>query len=450
MKAFPGSRVVVIAMASNRKTRDGIKGPSTRTHLPQPIIGLVARPWVKMKLLTFALGVVPLSAVSLVPVDSVSIPINSNSSNSRITVSVGVQSRISGHAAFPTRYPIGVDNPNSPSGQSPPTRTSMQGYQQSYVSDFSGNSLPEGWSAFSGAPSSDPGAQWAIDHVTVAGGVLQLATFQDPNYLNRWVSGGVCQCSLAETYGAYFVRSRLTGPGPTQVELLWPVAGWPPEVDFNETYGGINQSMATDHYGASNSQIHGTVNVDMTKWHTWGVVWTPASLTYVLDGQVWGVVTGTTEIPSQPMTLHIQQQAWCASGWACPTSEQSTLVDWVAEYTPLAHKTLSVGPFAAGSSKITLALHAQVSSLAMQIKSEGNPKVLLVGYSDSSSRGAKDRNLGRTRVLAVASLLRKQLASLNVSGIKLSVTAVNVPVSVGGIAQTSPLPLYGKVVISLN
>ncbi|NNN00666.1 MAG: glycoside hydrolase family 16 protein, partial [Acidimicrobiaceae bacterium] len=200
----------------------------------------------------------------------------------------------------------------------PPGPQSLAGYRQTYVTDFMGTALPSGWSAFAGNPSGDPGSQWAIDHVSVGGGLLQLSTYQDPRYANNWVSGGLCQCALAQTYGAYFVRSRMTGPGPTQVELLWPLSGWPPEVDFNETYGPSNLTIATDHFDSTNQQIHNNLNIDMTQWHTWGVVWTPTSLTYVVDGRIWGSVTGTVEIPSQPLALHIQQQTWCSSGWACP------------------------------------------------------------------------------------------------------------------------------------
>jgi outer membrane protein OmpA-like peptidoglycan-associated protein len=209
----------------------------------------------------------------------------------------------------------------------------MPGYQQSYVNDFTGSSLPSGWGTFNGTPGSDPGTSWAPSHVVVSGGLLQLNAYQDSKYNNEWVTGGVCQCGVAQTYGAYFVRSKLTGAGPTQVELLWPTSGWPPEIDFNETYGDTSGSMATLHYDSSNDQTQQTVSIDMTQWHTWGVIWTPTSVTYTVDGNVWGSVTVASEIPSQPMTLDIQQQAWCSSGFACPTSDQSTEVDWVAEYT---------------------------------------------------------------------------------------------------------------------
>jgi hypothetical protein len=33
------------------------------------------------------------------------------------------------------------------------------------------------------------------------------------------------------------------------------------------------------------------------------------------------------------MVLDLQQQTWCSSGFACPTSPQSMDIAWVAEYT---------------------------------------------------------------------------------------------------------------------
>jgi len=175
--------------------------------------------------------------------------------------------------------------------------------------------------------------------VSVANGVLSLNTFQDPNYNNEWVTGGLCQCGHSQTYGAYFVRSRVTGAGPTNVELLWPADNsWPPEIDFNETYGTTNSSSATVHWSTStnsNSQDQKQItSIDMTQWHTWGVIWTPTSITYTVDGTVWGNVTTPSEISSVPMTLDLQQQTWCSSGYACPTTPQSMQIDWVSEFSP--------------------------------------------------------------------------------------------------------------------
>jgi len=235
---------------------------------------------------------------------------------------------------------IGTPDATEPSGMGLPSASALSGYTQTYSTDFPGSSLPPGWSTFAGQPGGDPGSWWQASQVVVSSGELQLnATYSSSK--GEWLTGGTCDCSRAQTYGAYFVRSRMTGAGPTVVELLWPSHGWPPEIDFNETYGPSDTSMATVHYDSSNNTDHRTVAIDMTAWHTWGVVWTPTTITYVVDGTVWGVVNATNEIPTVPMTLDIQQQTWCSSGFACPTAPQSTLVDWATVYSPSSTPTVT-------------------------------------------------------------------------------------------------------------
>jgi Glycosyl hydrolases family 16 len=234
-------------------------------------------------------------------------------------------------------YPTGTADSSEVSGVAPPKANALTGYERSYVNDFAGRKLPPGWDVYTGVPGGDPGAQWGRKHVVVSGGLLRLNTWKDPAYHDEWVSGGLCQCGHAQTYGAYFVRSRVTGSGPTGVELLWPAGpGWPPEIDFNETGGGTNRSTATLHFGSTNQIDQRTMSINMKQWHTWGVIWSPGSITYTVDGHVWGTVTVPSEIPDEPMTLDLQQQASCTPGpaYVCPRSPQSMEIDWVAEYAP--------------------------------------------------------------------------------------------------------------------
>jgi beta-glucanase (GH16 family) len=210
----------------------------------------------------------------------------------------------------------------------------MAGYTQSYVNDFNGSSLPSGWYSYSGQPGGDPGALFGSTHTVVGGGLLQLQTYEDPAGSTQWVTGGVCDCGSGQTYGAWFVRSRVTSAGATAVELLWPDANvWPPEVDFNENNGSASGTTSTLHFGASNSEDHRSMAIDMTAWHTWGVVWTPSSITYTVDGRVWATITNAAEIPTISMHLSLQEQTFCASNWACPSAPQQLNVDWVAQYT---------------------------------------------------------------------------------------------------------------------
>jgi outer membrane protein OmpA-like peptidoglycan-associated protein len=308
----------------------------------------------------------------------------------------------------------------------------MPGYHETYVNDFTGTTIPQGWDVYTGVPGGDPGSQWALGHVVVADGQLQLNTFQDPAFGGEWVTGGLCQCGIEQTYGAYFVRSRATGAGPTMVELLWPITGWPPEIDFSETNGEIGSSSATLHFTSANSQIHNTVDVDITQWHTWGVIWTPTSVIYTVDGRVWGEVDIPADIPNQPMTLDLQQQTWCDAtpNFACPTSPQSMLVDWVAEYTPKGNvtdatgstKIFTVRPFAKNSALLSSGLKGQIRTLASQIKAKSVSKVILTGYGDSSTDTASSRVISRERALAVDRYLRQILVNMNVVGVQLSLS----------------------------
>jgi hypothetical protein len=172
-------------------------------------------------------------------------------------------------------------------------------------------------------------------HVVVANGMLNLNTYRDPANNNGWATGGLCQCGVARIYGAYFVRSRVTGAGDDEVQLLWPAAHvWPPEVDFNETGSQSTKTAWYVHFRSSNEQVAKTMHVDMAKWHTWGVIWTATSLTFTVDGVVWGIVRNQSIIPHVGMTLDIQQQTWCGIAPECPTKPLSMLVDWVAEFAP--------------------------------------------------------------------------------------------------------------------
>lgn len=230
-------------------------------------------------------------------------------------------------------YPVGISSSLQPSGMAPPAPNALQGYRLAYENNFLGSKLPSDWDAFTGVPGGDAGGQFASNHVLVRNGMLQLLTSKDASYDMKWVTGGVCQCALASTYGAYFVRSRVTGAGPNEVELLWPANNqWPPEIDFNETGGSLTSSSSTIHFGVINQIDQHSILINMDQWHTWGVIWTPHKISYVVDGQVWGTITTPSEIPQIPMTLDLEQRSLCSDGSQCPSHPVLMDVDWVAEY----------------------------------------------------------------------------------------------------------------------
>jgi len=232
-------------------------------------------------------------------------------------------------------FPIGITARWEPSGMAPPTPTALAHYRQTYVTDFNGRVVPPGWDVFGGTPGGDPGGQFDAHHVVVTQGLLRLKVWRDPRYQNRWVTGGLCQCGRPMTYGAFFVRSRVTGVGPNTAELLWPRSNvWPPEIDFNEDLGQVNLTTATLHWTPGNQTEFRILRINMFKWHTWGVIWTPTSVTYVVDGHPWHEVSLAGTIPHIPMDLNFEQRTGCFQGRDCPTQPSAVLIDWVAEYRP--------------------------------------------------------------------------------------------------------------------
>jgi outer membrane protein OmpA-like peptidoglycan-associated protein len=227
------------------------------------------------------------------------------------------------------------------------------------------------------------------------------------------------------TYGAFFVRSRVTGSGPTIVELLWPLTGWPPEIDFTETGGTTDATTATVIWSENGGQNQVHLNVDMTQWHTWGVIWTPTSLLYTVDGRVWGQFNIAADIPHQPMTLHLQQQTWCTFNYACPTTPESAQIDWITEYSPVANDTTTLGPFSPGSWALNGALRSQILALAASIDSQGAVSVALTGYSDSKVKANDAKVVGENRASSVRSYLLSALSSLDDSGVTVTTTAGN-------------------------
>ena len=205
---------------------------------------------------------------------------------------------------------IGTFDLSEPSAYAPPGPHQLAGYTEAYVDDFTGpRNLSGRWGRFSGTPKGDPAGRFVPDHVWSRDGELRIGTWRDPADHDRWATGGVCLCGVHPTYGAFFVRSRQTTAGPDVAELLWPANNaWPPELDFNETGTSPDASTWTDHYTSPSTEVQATTQIDVEHWHTWGVVWTPTSVTFVVDGRAWGEVTSPAQIPDVAMTLDLQQR----------------------------------------------------------------------------------------------------------------------------------------------
>ncbi len=233
------------------------------------------------------------------------------------------------------RYPSGLAMPTAP----------VSSWRKVFADDFTGSKLDPGrWRTYAGQPGSDTGGWFDRTHVSVSNGELVISEYRDPADGGKWATGGVSSSrGLIQTYGKYLVRFRFdAGAGISHAILLWPAdESWPPEVDFSEDNGEDRQTTyATLHHGALNTMIHNQVEVDLTKWHTVGVTWTRGKLVYTLDGRRWATVR-SKHVPSIPMVLDIQTQAWATgiNNWergvdATTPANVNLYVDWVVAYAP--------------------------------------------------------------------------------------------------------------------
>ena len=238
------------------------------------------------------------------------------------------------HAQGAMTIPRGSPISHEPSGMAPPGPAALSGYHLSYVNDFNSPGVPAGWYLYSGHPGGITTTSFSPRHVVFAQGLLRIKTYRDRAFANQWTTGGLCQCGQPLTYGAFFVRSRITAGSVNSVELLWPYrnASWPPEVDFNENLGYTILTSATTHWGVVNHFEATRIRINMLKWHTWGVIWTPTYLLYVVDGHPWHEFAVSGEVPTIPMTLDFESRAQCPSTFECPAGPSDMLIDWVAEY----------------------------------------------------------------------------------------------------------------------
>lgn len=229
---------------------------------------------------------------------------------------------------------------NSSSGEPVPD-DDLPGWTLVFTDDFDRDELGDDWTAYHGQPGGDPYSHWEPDHVELNDGKLVLRGYEADG---RWVTGGVSNWPVTQTYGRWEVRYHADASDEiTYHFLLWPQAEiWPPEIDFAEDTGGARERiLAFLHYGEEDHTIERELDgVDFTEWNTVGVQWTPGRLDYLINGDIWATVT-SDGVPDEPMWLGLQSQAGGCErpGFSidCPqvgTPDHADIeIDWVAVYT---------------------------------------------------------------------------------------------------------------------
>jgi hypothetical protein len=254
-------------------------------------------------------------------------------------------------SATPTGTLAGGQNGADPSGQSP--AAALSGFSLKYVQEFSGDSAPPNWNIYGGVPGGESSqeADWVPSMCTFSGGEA------------HFMASGVDSCGMKylgkpQEYGAWFARLQ-AGAEPSSVQfsdifLLWPGNfQWPPEIDIYEdkadqsrttatmfnTVGSICGSSPTisclEPYEQGNDAGNGVANTD-TEWHTYGVEWTPSSVSWLIDGNVVftapaSQVKSPAQQPALPMDMALQSQNLQGAG--TPTQRETMTVDWVEQFS---------------------------------------------------------------------------------------------------------------------
>jgi beta-glucanase (GH16 family) len=220
-----------------------------------------------------------------------------------------------------------------------------------FSDDFDRDDIGDDWGVYSGSPGGDPYSQWDPGQVRVADGLLTLHGSQDDD--GQWLTGGVSNWPVSQTYGKWEVRFRADPSDEITFHfLLWPKSDeWPPEIDFLEDFGGDRTEVSSFlHYRESDGdrnrkqwQLSGT---DFSQWHTAGVEWMPGSVKFLVDGEVWAETSDQQAgiVPDEPMWLGLQAQSGGCQrkidyGYPdCPVigvpDTADVQIDWVAVYAP--------------------------------------------------------------------------------------------------------------------
>ncbi len=203
-----------------------------------------------------------------------------------------------------------------------PTVATPDGWQMTFNSNFSGNTLDGSiwstcyWWASSNGCTDNPTVEkeWYLSsQVHVNGGVLQLVAQPEATqgetengktkeYSCR--SGMVSNTAFNFTYGLIQIVAKIPY-GPGLWPALWLAASshqWPPELDIMEHWGTDQKVKVYDH-ATGVPTLGGPVTTAANLsdgWHTFSLLWTKTGITWYIDGDT--VYSAKTDIPINPCT----------------------------------------------------------------------------------------------------------------------------------------------------
>jgi beta-glucanase (GH16 family) len=197
--------------------------------------------------------------------------------------------------------------------------------------------------------------------ISVSGGYLNLSVVKVPqfkcvgSYNSQYEAGMVTTSGhFTQTYGAFEVNAKLpagTTPGLQETFWLYPqkltYGKWPAsgEIDFAQFYSEyLNLDVPYVVYpqskaGSDPDATAYNCDIDPTQFNTYGLDWTPTSLTILYNGNVCLVdhpIGGPAPF-NEPFFIALTQALGLVGGNAVNANTQlpaTTQVDWVRAWTP--------------------------------------------------------------------------------------------------------------------
>ena len=217
----------------------------------------------------------------------------------------------------------------------------LPGWNQDFVDNFDSGLNTGVWGRYeTDSPTQGKASEWDAANAFTENGSLVIRTHDAGG--GDWRSGGVSSGpGFAAAQGKWAVRAKFDRAyGVSYAFLLYPQGGgWPPEVDFAEGVSGGDYVMSTLHWSSANlTDSRFNHDVDMTQWHTYGVILSDDKVEFTVDGSVWTTIDNHGS-PRIPMWLGLQAGAkHCAGSTgeclssSTPKDSQIT-IDWAAHWT---------------------------------------------------------------------------------------------------------------------
>jgi len=139
--------------------------------------------------------------------------------------------------------------------------------------------------------------------------------------------------SFSQEYGYFEMRAQISGSyGTNSAFWLLPESGaWPPEIDVTEVLGRDPKTdVMTNHTGSTAPSSWANNGTDLSQgYHTYGLMWTPTTMTFYLDG-VAQYTTPTGADEHQPM--YILATLGVGGSWAGNPSTTNFSADMKIDY----------------------------------------------------------------------------------------------------------------------